>query len=273
MRIWACSLMPNHWHLLLWPEHAGGLARFMQHLTITHVRPWQEHRGYAGLGHIDRGRFQSFPVESDEQFCVMARYVERNARTCPTYSECRGMAMVEFVASRSRHGGRASLLATWPIKRPPDWVERVNRTDDERELKPLRQSVHRGRPFGRQESLKPIAKRLGLESAYHPSGRPPTIGRFENGPWTGSKAHHETNLTRSILHLALLAAVSLMVSAGIAAAVAGRHEETHFTDTGPVPAFRLPSSLRFLDGVQRILGHPRVVLTCDRPAHRQGPWR
>jgi putative transposase len=74
------------------------------------------------------------------------------------------------------------LLATWPIERPPDWVERVNRTDDERELKSLRQSVHRGRPFGRQEWQKPIAKRLGLESAYRPSGRPPKMGRLEYGP-------------------------------------------------------------------------------------------
>jgi hypothetical protein len=35
----------------------------------------------------------------------------------------------------------------------------------------LRRSVHRGRPFGRREWQK-IAKRLGLESAYQPSGRP-----------------------------------------------------------------------------------------------------
>jgi hypothetical protein len=51
-----------------------------------------------------------------------------------------------------------------------------------RELESLRQSVHRGRPFGRQEWQKPNAKRLGLESAYPPSGRPPKMGRFESGP-------------------------------------------------------------------------------------------
>ena len=51
----------------------------MQRLTITHVRRWQEHRGYAGLGHIYQGRYKLFPVESDEHFWVVARYVERNA--------------------------------------------------------------------------------------------------------------------------------------------------------------------------------------------------
>jgi REP element-mobilizing transposase RayT len=79
MRICAYSFMPNHWHRPLWPEHERELARFMQRLTITHIRRWPEHRRYAGLGHINQGRYQSFPVESDEHFWVVARYVERNA--------------------------------------------------------------------------------------------------------------------------------------------------------------------------------------------------
>ena len=73
MRICAYAVMPNHWHLLLWPECDGELAAFMQRLTITHVRRWQEHRGYAGLGHVYQGRYKSFPVESDEHFWVVLR--------------------------------------------------------------------------------------------------------------------------------------------------------------------------------------------------------
>ena len=42
MRICAYAVMPNHWHLLLWPECDGELAAFMQRLTITDVRRWQE---------------------------------------------------------------------------------------------------------------------------------------------------------------------------------------------------------------------------------------
>ena len=37
IRICAYCLMPNPWHLLLWPEHDRELAEFMQRLTITHV--------------------------------------------------------------------------------------------------------------------------------------------------------------------------------------------------------------------------------------------
>jgi putative transposase len=166
MRICAYTLMPNHWHLLLWPECDGELARFMQRLTITHVRRWQQHRGYAGLGHVYQGRYKSFPVESDEHFWVVARYVERNAlranlvlraeewRWSSLWRRCHGTAE------------ERSLLATWPIDMPPDWLERVNRDDEvQEELESLRWSVQRGRPFGPPEWQKEIAKRLGLESA------------------------------------------------------------------------------------------------------------
>jgi hypothetical protein len=40
-------------------------------------------------------------------------------------------------------------------------VERVNHTDDDRELESLRQGVQRGRPFGQPGWQKRIAKRLG----------------------------------------------------------------------------------------------------------------
>jgi len=33
MPIGAYCPMPNHWHLLLWPEHDGDLAAFMQRLA------------------------------------------------------------------------------------------------------------------------------------------------------------------------------------------------------------------------------------------------
>ena len=68
MRVCAYCLMPSHWHILLWPERDGDLARFMQRLTITHLRRWQENRRYVGLGHVYQGRYKSFPVEEDEHF-------------------------------------------------------------------------------------------------------------------------------------------------------------------------------------------------------------
>jgi len=68
MRICAYCLMPNHWHFVLWPEHDGDLATFMQQLTTKHVRRWQLHRRRVGYGHVYQSRYKSFPVEKEEYF-------------------------------------------------------------------------------------------------------------------------------------------------------------------------------------------------------------
>ena len=72
------------------------------------------------------------------------------------------------------------LLAAWLIDMPANWLERVNQTDDAQELEALRRSVQRVRPFGQPEWQKEIAKRLGLESAFRPTGRPRKVGRNQN---------------------------------------------------------------------------------------------
>lgn len=42
LRLLSYCLMPNHWHPLLCPQGDGQLRRFMQRLTMTHTRRWQE---------------------------------------------------------------------------------------------------------------------------------------------------------------------------------------------------------------------------------------
>jgi putative transposase len=55
MRILAYGVMPNHWHLVLWPEADGALRRFMTWLTLTHTQRWHARRGSAGAGHLYQG--------------------------------------------------------------------------------------------------------------------------------------------------------------------------------------------------------------------------
>jgi hypothetical protein len=79
-------------------------------------------------------------------------------------------------------------LATWPIERPQDWIERVNRIDDESELESLRQRVHKMRPFGRpvcgkSRSRKELLYRFWpwprlLEAMTPPNLRIPDPSRF-----------------------------------------------------------------------------------------------
>ena len=111
---------------------------------------------------------------------VVARYVERNA-LCPNLvlraEEWRWSSLWQRCHPT---GEERSLLAAWPIDMPANWLEWVNQTDNAQELEALRRSVQRGRPFGQPEWQKEIAKRLGLESAYRPTGRPRKVGRNQN---------------------------------------------------------------------------------------------
>jgi putative transposase len=52
MRILAYSVMPNHWHLILWPDTDLQLSRFMHWLTLTHTKRWHIVRGTTGSARI-----------------------------------------------------------------------------------------------------------------------------------------------------------------------------------------------------------------------------
>jgi len=76
MRILAYCVLPNHFHLALWPLGDGDLGRWMHWLLTAHVRRYQRH--YRSTGHVWQGRFKAFPIHEDEHLLVVLRYIERN---------------------------------------------------------------------------------------------------------------------------------------------------------------------------------------------------
>ena len=78
-RLLSYCLMPNHWHLVLWPKRGADndLSEFMRRLTVTHTQRWHSAHGTAGTGPLYQGRFKSFPIQGDEHFLTVCRYVER----------------------------------------------------------------------------------------------------------------------------------------------------------------------------------------------------
>jgi len=73
VKILAYSIMPNHWHMVLWPTRNGELGNFVQRLTTTHVRRWHLHRNSVGSGHLYQGTYKSFPIQDDEHFLTVCR--------------------------------------------------------------------------------------------------------------------------------------------------------------------------------------------------------
>ena len=66
LRILSYAVMPNHWHLVVWPRADTEVTEFLQWLTVTHTMRWHAHHHTGGTGHLYQGCFKSFPVQSDE---------------------------------------------------------------------------------------------------------------------------------------------------------------------------------------------------------------
>ena len=172
MRICAYCLMPNHWHFVLWPEEDGQLGRFMQRLTITHVRRWQEHRGRVGLGHLYQSRYKSFPVQTDESFYQVVRYVERNAMRAGLVRRAEQWRWSSLWRRLHGTAEEKALLHPWPLPHPRHWSRLVHAPQTEAELEAIRRAVRRGQPYGSTHWVRRTAKRLGLESTLRAPHRP-----------------------------------------------------------------------------------------------------
>ncbi len=173
MRVLGYCLMPNHWHLLLWPIEDGDLGAFMLRLTTTHVRRWHLHRHSVGRGHLYQGTYKSFPVQEDDHFYTVARYVERNGLRAKLAKSAAAWPW-SSLAQRARPQGVDEVpeLSAWPLPCPKNWCRLVDEPQTEQELEAVRLSVGRGRPFGSETWQNRTAKRLGLEFTMHPRGRP-----------------------------------------------------------------------------------------------------
>ena len=171
-RLLAYCLMPNHWHLVVWPREDGELSRFIGWLTLTHTQRWHAHRHSTGSGHVYQGRFKSFPIQEDAHFYTVARYVERNAlraNLARRAQQWRWGSLYRWLRGSAEDN---QLLAAWPLPRKANWVDHVNAPQTEAELAALRRSVRRGSPFGDASWSERAVCRLGLESTCRPQGRP-----------------------------------------------------------------------------------------------------
>ncbi len=176
LRVCALCAMPNHWHFVVWPEADGQLGAFFQRLTVTHVTRWARSKRRVGYGHVYQARFKSFPVETDDYFYQVVRYVERNALRANLVTEASRWRWSSLWLREQGTTAQRGWLSAWPLPCPRDWRTYVNQPQTEAELKALRHSVQRGTPYGSDAWMTNTAHQLGLQSTLRPRGRPRTSG-------------------------------------------------------------------------------------------------
>jgi putative transposase len=170
--ILAYCVMPNHWHFVLRPDKTGQLTDFLRWLTHTHTMRWHAYHHSVGTGHLYQGRFKAFPIEEDDHFYTVVRYVERNPVRANLIAQAEAWRWSSLWRRTFGDSESRAILARWPLPCPRHWLEHVNRPQTEGELAALRTAIHRGSPFGQPDWQHSAAKRLGLDSSLRPRGRP-----------------------------------------------------------------------------------------------------
>ena len=165
MRILAYCLMPNHFHLVLWPREDGDMGDWMRWLLTTHAS-WH-HKKYETSGHIWQGRYKSFMTQDDGHLYTLLRYVERN----PVRANLVDSAREWRWSSASRLTADVPL-EPWPIERPGNWHRRLDRPETSRELDTLRNCVNRETALGSDQWITRTEISVGGSLRPRPRGRP-----------------------------------------------------------------------------------------------------
>lgn len=172
MRILAYCLMPNHFHLVLYPRNDGDMGRFMQWLTLTHTQRWHQANNTKGSGHLYQGRYKSFLIQDDRHLLSVIRYVERNALRAKLVKKAENWGFCSLARRLSDDKKRNEVLSAWPIEEPKDYLSFVNTHQSKEEEERIRASVVRGKPFGEDMWTLKMIKKFRLETTVRATGRP-----------------------------------------------------------------------------------------------------
>jgi len=172
MRLLAYVVMPNHWHLLVYPRKDGDLSEFMQWLTLTHTQQYHARKETIGYGHLYQGRYKSFLVQKDNYLVAAIKYIERNpvraklAQKVEQWKWGSGYRRLDGIPAERE------ILADIPVDVPRGYRAWVNEPDKDDDLVAVRISLAKGKPFGTMQWTERMVEKFGLVVTVRGRGRP-----------------------------------------------------------------------------------------------------
>jgi putative transposase len=170
MRLLSYSVMPNHWHLVLWPLEDGSLSPFMRWLTAAHARQWRDASGTRGRGAVYQGRFKAIAVQHDGHFLRLCRYVERNPvrAKLAAYAADWPWSSASLLAS----GANRPVLTPWPVGRPDNWTDLLDTPEPTRSLREIRTAVRASLHYGSAAWRLKTSQTLRWRNGVRQPGKP-----------------------------------------------------------------------------------------------------
>ncbi len=172
MRLLAYCIMPNHWHLVLYPRNDGELSLFMGWLTNTHTRRWHTTKGTVGHGHLYQGRYKSFICQNDFHFLALVRYIERNAKRANLVRQAQNWKWGSVWRRVHGTANQKRILSSWPISMPQNYLKYLNEPQKDEEIAIIRRSIIKNIPFGADAWRDVVVKKFKLEQTLRGVGRP-----------------------------------------------------------------------------------------------------
>jgi putative transposase len=172
MRILAFALMPNHWHLLLYPKNDGDMGIFMHWLTNAHTRKVHALTDTTGTGPLYQGRYKSFIAKTDTHLLTVLKYIERNPVRAKLVRQAENWRWGSAWLRLNGPLNQRRLLTETPVELPHNYRSWVNAPDSEKDLEDVRESVNRGAPFGNVRWVEQMVDRHELRSTIRKPGRP-----------------------------------------------------------------------------------------------------
>ncbi len=175
MRLLAYCIMPNHWHLVLYPIHDTDMSEFMRWVTTTHVRQRRVMTKSVGEGHLYQGAYKSFPVEEDKYLRDLIRYVEQNPLRSKLVERAEDWQWSSLHRRLRNTKEDQKLLAPPPTELPSNYLESVNTLLSKTTLDTIRHSIGKGTPYGNCAWVDAMVDEYNMGSTIRGVGRPKKI--------------------------------------------------------------------------------------------------
>ncbi|MCI2425351.1 transposase [Candidatus Acetothermia bacterium] len=168
--ILAYCLMNNHVHLLARPNREESLYKMMQGITLCYTQ--YINRKYEKTGRLWESRYHSCIVDREYYLWAVARYIEQNPKRAKIvkkeeeYPYSSAKAHIEWK--------RDDILGEelFNDNQRKDYIAFIRESITEDEIHRLKYATRTGRPFGDDDFIKKMEKKLNKRFALQRPGRP-----------------------------------------------------------------------------------------------------